>query len=46
MRISEKEWKKYVDKMAKINSTASHLMPAWIRKHGFGDDKKLLKNTK
>ena len=42
MRISEKEWKKYVDKMAKINSAASNLMKEWIKKHGFGDDKALL----
>ena len=34
MRISEKEWKKYVDKMAKINSAASNLMKEWIKKHG------------
>ena len=42
MKISEKEWKKYINKMAKINSTASNLMEEWIKKHGFENDKALL----
>lgn len=42
MKISEKEWKKYINKMAKINSTASNLMEEWIQKHGFENDKALL----
>lgn len=42
MQISKKEWQKYINKMSRINKTASNLMKEWIIKHGFKDDKALL----
>lgn len=42
MQITEKAWLEYITKMSQISQKAADLMQAYVRKHGFADDKALL----
>lgn len=42
MQITEKAWVQYITKMSQISQKAADLMQAYVRKHGFADDKALL----
>lgn len=42
MQIPEKVWIQYIQKMSEISEKAAQEMQAWIDKHGFKDDQKML----
>lgn len=41
MRITLKDWKNYITKLSKLNSTSAALIEAWIDKNGLNDPKAL-----
>ena len=42
MRISTKDWVKYINRLSELNRTASEEMTAWIQRNGFGNREALL----
>lgn len=42
MKIANKNWKKYVNQLSKIDKKASQMMEAWITNHGIDDRDALL----
>lgn len=42
MQISAQSWKSYVEKLGKLNKAAADAIIAYIKKHGFGDNKALI----
>lgn len=42
MRISEKDWVNYIDKLSRVNQKAADKMRKWVGIHGLGDRKALI----
>lgn len=42
MRISTQDWKRYINRLAQINTKASSLMSEWVAKNGFSDTEALI----
>lgn len=42
MRISEKDWLAYIDKLSKLNKTAADKMRAYVKLHGLEDSQALI----